>query len=82
MLYNQTKTNAGAVMPLLMGCTMPSAIESAEPDAPRIYDPIAQTVNMDMRIVGTYSLKQRTTKVGFANQTDRKNEIDDQKNVK
>ena len=29
-MYNQTKTAAGQVMPLLMGCTMPSPIEVEE----------------------------------------------------
>ena len=60
MLYNQTKTSCGTVMPLLMGCTRPQPIETAA-DAPQIYDPITQSVMYDMRIVGTYSLKSSCT---------------------
>ncbi len=73
-------------MPLLMGCTKPQPIETVS-DTPQIYDPITQSVVYDMRLVGTYSLKCHTTKVKqsagyYSNQSDRKNEIDDQKNVK
>ena len=59
-------------MPLLMGCTRPSRIVTVENEDKVIYDPVSQTSVMDMRIVGTYSL---------ANVPDRKNQIDDQKNV-
>lgn len=86
MLYNSTKTSVGTVMPLLMGCTKPSRIVAAEDEDKVIYDPMSQTSVMDMRTVGTYSLKTATTKkktgVGtVANVPDRKNQIDDQKNV-
>lgn len=86
MIYNQTRTQAGTVMPLLMGCTRPSPIETMEDDVRIIYDPMTQRSIMNMRYVGTYSLKVRSThyKKGNGNysMTDRKNEIDDQKNVK
>lgn len=63
MLYNQTKTNCGTVMPLLMGCTRPQPIETAA-DTPQIYDPMIQSVVYDMRIIGTYSLKTSQTRYG------------------
>ena len=67
-------------MPLLMGCTTPSPAETAE-NVTIIYDPILQKPVMDLRMVGTYSLKCRTTSVKPV-RTDRKNEIDDTKYVK
>ena len=89
MIYSQTRTQAGTVMPLLMGCTRPSPIETMSDEGKIIYDPMTQMSEMNMRVVGTYSLKTHTTHVGgngkgYAgrNQVDRKNEIDDQKNVK
>lgn len=84
MLYNQTKTAAGQVMPLLMGCTPPTPIEAEEVEHKVIYDPITQKVVMDMRVVGTRSLKQAVTstgKMGTIKHTDKKNEIDDSKSV-
>ena len=84
MQYNNTKTVAGQVMPLLMGCTMPSPIEAEEVEHKIIYDPISQKVVMDMSVVGTKSLKQTVTstgKMGTIKHTDQKNEIDDRKSV-
>ena len=83
MKYNTKRTAAGQVMPLLMGCTMPEAIEVEPMEEKIIYDPITQKVKMDLRIVGTRSLKTSSTRQargGF--KTDRKNEIDDSKVVK
>ena len=85
MIYSQTRTQAGTVMPLLMGCTRPSPIETMDDEGKIIYDPMTQTSEMNMRTVGTYSLKVRSTKPttkggGWGN--DKKNEIDDQKSVK
>lgn len=90
MIYSQTRTQAGTVMPLLMGCTRPSPIETMSDEGKIIYDPMTQMSEMNMRTVGTYSLKVRTTHLpgsskGSAgiNKNDKKNEIDDQKyNVK
>lgn len=78
----QIQMNPGSapIMPLLMGCTKPQPIETLEHDERVIYDPIAQVVQIDMRIVGTYSLKTHVTQPGT--KADRKNEIDDSKNVK
>lgn len=77
------------MMPLLMGCTRPSSIETMDNEGKIIYDPMTQISEMNMRVVGTYSLKTHTTHVGgngkgFSglNKVDKKNEIDDQKNVK
>lgn len=83
MQYNNTKTNAGQIMPLLMGCTIPTPIEAEEVEHKVIYDPISQTVVMDMRVVGTKSLKTHITHnpKTHGNTGDQKNEIDDQKQV-
>lgn len=84
MKYNNSKTSAGQVMPLLMGCTIPTQIELEEIDHKVIYDPMSQKVVMDMRVVGTKSLKQTVTstgKMGTVKHTDKKNEIDDSKSV-
>lgn len=83
MIYNQTRTLAGQVMPLLMGCTKPSPIK-VEPEAHNvIYDPMSQKVVLDLRVVGTKSLKTRITHNPKTNGNtgDQKNEIDDQKQV-
>ncbi len=83
MLYNYTKTAAGTVMPLLMGCTEATPIEMETSHEVIIYDPIAQKIEMDMRMVGTKSLKQVRTSAKFGGgHLDNKNEIDDQKNVR
>lgn len=86
MLYNQTRTSYGTVMPLLMGCTKPQPIEVLEQEEPIVYDPVKQYVIYDMRIVGTRSLKISSTRIkvgsGYSMKTDRKNEIDDSKIVK
>ena len=83
MLYNQTKTAAGQVMPLLMGCTMPTPIQADTAEHKVIYDPITQKVVMDLRVVGTKSLKTHITHnpKTHGNTGDQKNEIDDQKQV-
>lgn len=85
MQMNGTMTS---VMPLLMACTKPSPIETCDCEQPVIYDPISQTVPIDMRIVGTKSLKRTMTKYkpagacAMSAKPDNKNEIDDQKYVK
>jgi hypothetical protein len=84
MKYNQSKTAAGQVMPLLMGCTMPTPIETETAEQMVIYDPMSQRVVMDLRIVGTKSLKTHITHnpKTLGNTGDKKNEIDDQKQVR
>lgn len=86
MLYNSQPTQSGHQMPLLMGFSTPQPIEIEESSSFIIYDPLTQISQVNMRIVGTYSLKSHTTRKitssGSANVPDRKNEIDDQKSVK
>lgn len=85
MNYNQTRVN-GIPMPLLMSCTKPSVIETAESEMKMLYDQFLQTVVIDFRTVGTRSLRCSTTafKTNLGqrtSKTDKKNEIDDQKTV-
>lgn len=81
MKYLNTRTSAGQVMPLLMGCTRPTSIESEEIGHTIIYDPITQKVEIDLRMVGTKCLRTHATiKPGKANgPRDFKNETDDSK---
>ena len=86
-MYNQASQSTGACMPLIMGYTQPEKIREAESDEPVVfYDPKTQITVVKpfvMRVVGTYSLKTTQTKIGNGNRKfDKKNEIDDQKNVK
>lgn len=88
MIYNQTRMN-GVPMPLLMGCTKPTAIETVECETKVIYNPVLQIVEIDCGVVGTKSLKYSGTRVkspsgktlGVSSIPDKKNEIDDKKNV-
>ncbi len=83
----QMNNTTAPVMPLLMACTKPSSIEACDCEQPVIYDPVSQTVPIDMRIVGTKSLKRTMTKykpagaTNMSSKPDQKNEIDDQKYV-
>lgn len=87
MIHNQARTVGGAVMPLLMGFTQPTKIETLENEQPIVYDPITQSVVYDMRTVGTKSLKISTTQYVVnrfgqkSAKSDKKNEIDDSKTV-
>lgn len=83
MNYNSQKTSAGQVMPLLMGCTAPTPIEVETVEHKVIYDPNTQQVVMDLRAVGTKSLKTEHTDTGRGTnkKIDKKNEIDDTKYV-
>lgn len=85
MKYNQTRVN-GLPMPLLMGCTRPNKIQSAENEPMLVYDYMKQIVDYNLRTVGTRSLKVSITRKrnpsnpkGFIGVRDEKNEIDDQK---
>ena len=82
-MYNNTKTNAGQVLPLLMGITSPTPIEADEVGHKIIYDPLTQKVVMDLRSVGTKCLKTSHTETGRGTnlKTDKKSEIDDTKYV-
>ena len=86
MIYNQTRMN-GVPMPLLMGCTKPTAIETLECETKVVYDPVSQIVEIDCGVVGTKSLKTthyvaKNSSGGRVSKTDQKNEIDDRKTVK
>lgn len=79
MIYNQTKVN-GVPMPLLMGCTKPTCLESLQADVVPVYDPISQTTNWNA--IGVhYTMSQkavRTDKPGGNKGTqDRKSLKDD-----
>ena len=69
----------GIPMPLLMGCTKPTAIETVENETRVMYDPVSQTVMIECMQIGTRSLKNSNTRVGNHVKTDKKNEIDDKK---
>lgn len=79
---NQTYTALGDVMPLIMAFTRPTSIIEESDKEVVLYDPITQKTVMDMRTVGTYSLKVSSTKKRSGTETDRKNAIDDSKWVK
>ena len=86
MYYNQTRMN-GVPMPLLMGCTKPTVIETVECETKVVYDPVSQIVEIDCGVVGTKSLKTthyvaKNSAGGRVSKTDQKNEIDDRKTVK
>lgn len=83
MRYNQTKTAAGQVMPLLMGCTMPEPIETDFVEHKILYDPMTQKAVVDLRALGTKCLKTSHTATGRGTNVkiDKKNEIDDTKYV-
>jgi hypothetical protein len=72
----------GSIMPLLMGFTPSTKIQEVESLPTFVYDDEKQIVSFDMRIVGTKSLKVSSTnyKPGLF-RSDKKNEIDDQKNA-
>ena len=88
MRTNQfANTGNSPIMPLLMACMKPSRIlEEEEERMPMMYDPATQRVELDMRTIGTKSLKTHGTRVkgktSVSNKQDRKNEIDDSKFVK
>lgn len=79
--YNNTQIN-GTPMPLLMGFTPATRIMEAGNGPRLIYDPISQIIEMDLRLIGTRSLKtSMTSQAPRSPKFDMKNEIDDQKNV-
>lgn len=81
MVYNQTKVN-GVAMPLLMGCTEPTKLETLEKDVAPIYDPVSQTTGWQtMGVHYTMSQKAARTNIPGGNQgtADRKTVKDDHK---
>jgi hypothetical protein len=88
MVQTQTNFSNGIPMPLLMGYTPSTRIQTMENVEPVIYDPVSQCIKVyDMRTIGTKSLKRSTTRkksgsTGYVSASDAKNEIDDTKSVK
>lgn len=83
MTYNQTKLGDDMIMPFLMGCTRPKVIQAESRNEKFTYNPFMQMGVYDLRTVGTYSLKNHPTILpGRHSVPDKKNEIDDQKQVK
>ena len=82
-MFNNARTKAGHVMPFLMGYTIPTHIEEDEVEHQIIYDPMTQKVVMDLRSIGTKCLKTSHTSTGRGTnlKIDKKNEIDDSKQV-
>ncbi|MDD2577660.1 MAG: hypothetical protein PHO86_06130 [Bacilli bacterium] len=84
---NFSNGNKKNVMPLLMNYTPSTKIEECNAFMQLTYDDLKQIIPLDMRIVGTKSLKTSFTRKknsagGVYTASDKKNEIDDQKNVK
>lgn len=78
----RTTTNTTMAMPLLMSFTPATRIEEEVEMHNIIYDEKSQMV-YDFRTVGTKSLKTHCTKkTRCTSGADKKNEIDDKKNVK
>lgn len=72
------------VLPLMMGFTNPTLIETCDQIEHFAYDDAKQITQYDMRTVGTKSLKSVSTASKLnkgVNVVDKKNEIDDTKNV-
>ncbi|GHV66138.1 hypothetical protein FACS1894199_08940 [Bacteroidia bacterium] len=79
---NKVKVSTENVMPLLMNYTRKTKIEKVNMLPKFKYNAVGQFLEIDMRIVGTTSLKSSTTSTSRGvNLVDKKNEIDDQKNV-
>jgi hypothetical protein len=82
---NFNSMSNGNIMPLLMSFTPGTRIREEKNPCQHIYNDGKQIVAYDManaRIVGTKSLKTSATKVGRVTSTDKKNEIDDRKQVR
>jgi hypothetical protein len=72
----------GSIMPLLMNYTPSTRIEESDTSQLLSYDYLKQIVPIEMKLVGTKSLKTSATKRATGGAaTDRKNEIDDEKHA-
>ena len=81
-MYNAQRNESGNYLPLMMGFIMPSPIEINEIENVTIYDPESQTTTIDMRFIGTFSLRLKPTyKPGRGCMSDNTNSIDDTKSV-
>lgn len=72
--------NSTRIMPLMMNFTMPTPIVEDDPVSIRYND--VDQITIEMRIVGTRSLRSHVTRRGHGSTSDKKNEIDDSKSVK
>jgi hypothetical protein len=79
IMENLNMQHYGSVMPLLMNYTPSTRIEESDASQLLSYDYLKQIVPIEMRMVGTKSLKVSSTKKGVGTVQDRKNEIDDSK---
>jgi len=79
---NYNTHNYNSVMPLLMNYTPNTRIEECDASQQMGYNYWEQIISIEMRTLGTKSLKFSNTKQGTRNVSDKKNEIDDQKHVK
>lgn len=69
-------------LPLIMRYTPRTRVEEAAEEEPSVYNDRLQILRIEMRIVGTKSLKIHSTKNERGVwKTDKANEIDDQKHV-
>lgn len=81
----QQNSYDGYTMPLLMGFTPKNKIQEGGLNEHFIYDNIMQITEYDMRTIGTKCLKSSATvqkNMGGMTKSDKKNEIDDSKQVK
>lgn len=81
----QQNSYGNSTMPLLMGFTPKTQIQEGGVNERFIYDSMMQITEYDMRTVGTKSLKSVSTKSKLnkgCTVPDKKNEIDDSKQVK
>ena len=60
MTYNQTKVN-GVAMPLLMGCTEPTKLETLKIDVAPTYNPESQTAIWET-MAAHYTMSRRNTR--------------------
>lgn len=72
--------NCTSAMPLMMNFTVPTPIEETDPVIIHYND--KDQITIEMRIVGTRSLRSHGTRKKTGTVWDRKNEIDDSKSVR
>lgn len=80
-MFNQARTKEGHCLPLYLGFSNPTSVCVDNYKSEVIYDPILQITEMDMRVIGTRSLKTPSTTINHTCKPDPKNEIDDQRQV-
>lgn len=78
----QTHSYGNVPMPLLMGFTPQTPIQTSDENEHFTYNDTMQITMYDMRTVGTKSLKITSTRKSTYWEHDKKNDIDDSKTVK